>query len=271
MTKISQNIKFLRKRERLTQEQLAEKIGIKRSLLGAYEEGRADPRLNNLLIISRIFNISVDQLISTDINEDTLSSSSNDGNNLKVLSITVDKENKENIELVPYKASAGYLNGYGDPEYLENLPKFQLPTLSSSGTYRAFEISGDSMLPLPSGTVIIGQYVEQLADIKSGETYVLLTKAEGVVYKRIINQVNQKENLLLISDNNIYPPYEVTADEVLEIWAAKSYISNAFPQPNISNKATLTGGQNITLEKLTSIVLDLQKEVINLQSERVKN
>lgn len=271
MTQISQNIKFLRKNERLTQEQLAEKIGIKRSLLGAYEEGRADPRLNNLLAISRIFNVSVDQLISTNINKDTLSSFPNDSNNLKVLSITVDKENKENIELVPYKASAGYLNGYADPEYLGQLPKFQLPMLPSIGTYRAFEISGDSMLPLQSGTVVIGQYVEQLADIKSGQTYVLLTNNEGVVYKRIINQVNEKGSLLLISDNDYYPPYEVSANEVLEIWAAKSYISNSFPQSGTADKAITINGKEITLEKLTAIVLDLQKEIINLQSERIKS
>src|SRR5690606_16493869 len=155
MTKISQNIKFLRKRERLTQEQLAEKVGIKRSLLGAYEEGRADPRLNNLLAIARIFDVSVDQLISSDISnpEDRLKISQTNGasvnSGLKVLSITVDKDNNENIELVPYKASAGYLNGYADPEYIGELPKFQLPFLPSSGTYRAFEITGDSMLPLP--------------------------------------------------------------------------------------------------------------------------
>lgn len=265
MTKISQNIKFLRKRERLTQEQLAEKIGIKRSLLGAYEEGRADPRLNNLLAISRIFNVSVDQLISTDINEETIASATTGGSNLKVLSITVDRDNKENIELVPYKASAGYLNGYADPEYLEHLPKFQLPTLSASGTYRAFEISGDSMLPLPSGTVVIGKYLESLSEIKDGETYVLLTKSEGVVYKRVINQVKENGRLLLISDNKAYSPYEVSADDVLEIWEARSYISNTFPQPS-SNGGVLMNHEEITLEKLTSIVLDLQKEVIRLQS-----
>lgn len=267
MTKISQNIKFLRKRERLTQEQLAEKIGIKRSLLGAYEEGRADPRLNNLLAISRIFNVSVDQLISTDINEATVASAIASDSNLKVLSITVDSDNKENIELVPYKASAGYLNGYADPEYLENLPKFQLPTLPTSGTYRAFEISGDSMLPLPSGTVVIGQYVERLSDIKNGETYVMLTNSEGVVYKRVVNQVEEKGSLLLISDNKNYTPYEVTAGDILEIWAAKSYISKTFPQPS-ANGASLASNEEITLEKLTSIVLDLQKEVIHLQSDK---
>ena len=67
MSIVSQNLKYLRKRSGITQEQMANKIGIKRSLLGAYEEGRADPRLNNLLKISEIYGISVDKLIDEDL------------------------------------------------------------------------------------------------------------------------------------------------------------------------------------------------------------
>lgn len=272
MTTISKNIKFLRKRKRLTQEQLAEKIGIKRSLLGAYEEGRADPRLNNLLAVSRIFDVSVDRLISGELTEEGLSANPShlgiENQSLKVLSITVDKENRENIELVPYKASAGYLNGYSDPEYIENLPRFQLPTLPSSGTYRAFEISGDSMLPLQSGTVIIGQYLEHLENIKGGQTYVLLTKTEGVVYKRVSSQLTEKGTLVLISDNIQYSPYEIDVAEILEVWEAIAYISKSFPQPNTINSIGSLNDHGITLEKLTSMVLDLQKEVIKLQSGR---
>ncbi|MGK7396975.1 MAG: XRE family transcriptional regulator [Candidatus Cyclobacteriaceae bacterium M3_2C_046] len=263
MTLISENIKYLRKHFRYTQEQLAEKIGIKRSLLGAYEEGRADPRLNNLLNISRIFEISVDRLISEDVSklpEDSLSQP-RPGNptypNLKVLSITVDPDNNENIDLVPQKASAGYLNGYADPEYLEELPKFKLPMLSQAATYRAFEISGDSMLPLEPGTIIIGQYLEDLNMVRNGSTYIILSKKEGVVYKRVFNYVDEKGKLFLVSDNKIYPPYDIDIQDVLEIWEAKAYISMKFPGPGTEN--------DMTIEKLASIVLDLQTEVIKLK------
>src|SRR5690606_26903848 len=104
--------------------------------------------------------------------------------NLRVLSVTVDANNNENIELVPVLASAGYLNGYNDPEYVKELPKFSLP-MFNQGTYRAFEIKGDSMLPLPSGTFIVTEYVENWQDIKAGQTYVIVSRNDGVVYKRI--------------------------------------------------------------------------------------
>jgi len=259
MSIVSNNIKFLRKREHLTQEQLAQKIGIKRSLIGAYEEGRADPRLNNLLKMSELFRVSVDTLISRDIPNLDASFDKSWENEVKtrILSITVDPGGVENIELIPQKASAGYLNGYADPEYLEELPKFRLPFLSGSGTYRAFEITGDSMLPLEQGTIIIGKYLESINDLKDNKTYILLTTSEGIVYKRVSTSSLSDGKLLLVSDNKNYPPYEIKNDDVLEIWEAVMYISKNFPAAQITEKADI--------EELKNMVLGLQQEVIKLK------
>lgn len=267
MSIVSNNIKSLRKQLGFTQEQFAEKIGIKRSLLGAYEEGRADPRLNNLQNMAKEFNVSVDLLISKDISQldrqevqrlMEQQAKALPAEKLKVLSITVDKQDRENIELVPQKAAAGYLNGYADPEYLEELPRFQLPMLPGSGTYRAFEITGDSMLPLLSGTIVIGQYVDSYKAIRNGKTYVLVTKKEGVVYKRAFNYVEENGKLFLVSDNKTFAPFEVGIEEVLEIWEAKAFISLQFPDPE--TKA------DMSIDKLANIVLDLQQEVIKLKN-----
>ncbi len=260
MTLVSKNIKFLRKKSGLTQEQFSEKIGIKRSLLGAYEEGRADPRLNNLLNIAKEFNISVDVLISQNVADLQTSSidpkSNKPKSDFKVLAITTDDEGKENIELVPQKASAGYLNGYGDPEYLKDLPKFKLPILPDNATYRAFEITGDSMLPLEPGTIVIGKYLEKIEEVKNGATYILVTGTEGIVYKRVFNYIEESGKLFLTSDNKLYNPYEINLNDVIEIWEAKAFISVAFPSPD----------GDMTLEKLTGIVIDLQQEVIKLKN-----
>jgi transcriptional regulator with XRE-family HTH domain len=263
MSIVSENIKFLRKKLGLTQEQFAEAIGIKRSLVGAYEEGRADPRLNNLQNMSKLFGVSVDKLISRDVSQ--LSDAELQGNAgtvltdnpARVLAITVDKSEKENIELVPQKAAAGYLNGFSDPEYLEELPKFNLPQLNGGGTYRAFEISGDSMLPLESGTIIVGKFIESWREIKNGRTYVLVTQSEGVVYKRVFNYGEENGKLYLVSDNPHYSPYEIELQDVLEIWESKVYISSSFPQPELQKE--------MSLEKLAGIVMSLQQEIIKLK------
>ena len=147
MSNIPSNIKFLRKKKGLTQQQFADQIGIKRSLVGAYEEERADPKYDLLKKIALFFDVSIDDFINEIINEKWAPKPKGNPANLRVLSISVDKDDNENIELVPLKASAGYLNGYADPEYVGKLPKFYLP-MFNQGTYRAFEIKGDSMLPL---------------------------------------------------------------------------------------------------------------------------
>ena len=255
MTIISNNIRYLRKNHGYTQAQFAEKMNIKRSLVGAYEEGRADPRLNNLIKIAEVFSVDVDTLISKDIS--TLSISEATKEKLKILAITVDKQDNENIELVPQKAAAGYLNGYADTEYIQELPRFQLPNLPKSATYRAFEISGDSMLPLQSGTIVIGSYVEKITEIKNGKTYVLVTSKEGVVYKRVFNYLEEQNKLALVSDNIAYSPYNIAPTDVLEIWAAKAFIAVSFPDPKQSN--------DISLDKLSVILKDLQEELVRLK------
>jgi len=253
---VTSNIRFLRKKAGYTQAQLAEQLDIKRSLVGAYEEGRAEPKLSTLVNIARLFDISLDELITQDLADPTsrnVKQPAQAGGKLRVLAITVDDQEKENIELVPYKASAGYLNGYSDPEFIEDLPRFQLPMLGNQGTFRAFEISGDSMLPIASGTVIVGRFIEDWSTIKDGTPCIIVSQKEGVVFKRIYNKIQEAATLRLHSDNPVYSPYELHVEDVLEIWEAKSYISSTFPIADLS------------LDKLSSIVLDLQKEMMKLK------
>nr|WP_317047272.1 XRE family transcriptional regulator [Pontibacter arcticus] len=247
----------MRKSAGFTQAQLAEKLEIKRSLIGAYEEGRAEPKLSTLINIAQLFNITLDSLITNDLTTGIPAVSENNGGatsgKLRVLAITVDEDQRENIELVPYKASAGYLNGYADREFIEELPRFRLPMLGNTGTFRAFEISGDSMLPIASGTVIVGRYIEDWNTIKDGTPCIIVSQKEGVVFKRIYNKLQQPSTLRLHSDNPVYSPYELHMEDILEIWEAKSYISSTFPIADLS------------LDKLSSIVLDLQKQMQTLK------
>jgi len=253
---VTSNIRYLRKEAGYTQAQLAEKLEIKRSLVGAYEEGRAEPKLSTLVNIAGLFGITLDSLITAELSDATAragSATPSANGKLRVLAITVDEDERENIELVPLKASAGYLNGYADPEFIEELPRFRLPMLGSNGTFRAFEISGDSMLPIASGTVIVGRFIEDWGTIKDGTPCIIVSQKEGVVFKRIYNKIKEASTLRLHSDNPVYSPYELHVEDVLEIWEAKSYISSTFPIADLS------------LDKLSSIVLDLQKEVQKLK------
>lgn len=250
MSNIASNLKFLRKKNGLTQQQFADLMGIKRASVGAYEENRADPKYDLLKKIAEYYDLSMDELANDVIDEQWKPTPKSNASNLRVLSITVDQEDRENIELVPVKASAGYLNGYADPEYVKELPRFNLP-MFNQGTYRAFEIKGDSMLPLPSGSIIIGEYVENWHEIKSGQTYVIISKNDGVVYKRIGAKYKEEKGLKLVSDNRVYEPYWVATEDILEVWKAKAFISTELPEPS----------PEPTMETLTSMMAQMQKTI----------
>ena len=129
MNYVKNNLKFLRKKEALTQEQLATKIGVKRAMIGAYEEGRAEPRLHTLQHLAAYFQVRLDDFVNKDLSgSGSIPKADVSGAQLRILPVIVDgTEEKELGTLVPVKASAGYLSGYGDADYIGALPRFSMP------------------------------------------------------------------------------------------------------------------------------------------------
>jgi transcriptional regulator with XRE-family HTH domain len=258
--KINENIRFLRKQLGLTQDQFAQQLEIKRSLVGAYEEGRAEPRLELLQKMAFLGGYSVDMLIGKDLSQmKPYEKKALLGKDVVV--VTVDEQSRNNIELVPVKAAAGYLNGYADPEYIKELPRFKLPILKQ-GTYRAFEISGDSMLPIMPGTIVVGEWVEDINSVKNGKPYILVTGREGIVFKRVFNYLQESGKLFLVSDNRQYTPYQIDGADVIEVWSAKAYISVDFPDAQSKG--------DLSVDQLAGMVMNLKQEVQSLKSESDK-
>lgn len=218
---ISDNLKYLRTRNQWSQQTLSETLDIPRTTLGDYERGKTEPNIAMLIKIAGVFDISLDDLLTKDLSHGQYEILRSEV--MKVLAITVDENNDNNIELVDSKAEAGYLDDYQNPEYIKDLPRISLPQVPK-GTYRGFEIQGESMLPMESGSVVIAAYIEKLSEVKSGRSYVIVSNREGLVYKRV--RVNQKEKTLtLISDNELFLPYDMAWEDIDEIWEYYAHIS----------------------------------------------
>jgi transcriptional regulator with XRE-family HTH domain len=248
MSQAGQNLKYLRKLRGWTQEEFANKLGIKRSLIGAYEEERADPRIDILEIVGDIFKLSLDELLLKDLT-DTGGSYLAKRRQQKMASA-----DRNLIHFVPIKAAAGYLAGYADTEFIDELNTFTLPMLAG-GNYRAFEIIGDSMMPTPSGSIIVGEKVDSLEDVKNNMAYIVVSRNEGIVYKRIVKSNKAKNKLTLVSDNPQYQPYQVNADDVVELWQAQSVISKVSVQ------------QRWDVNSLANLVNNLQDQVSTLKKK----
>jgi DNA-binding XRE family transcriptional regulator len=238
MNALAVNLKYLRKnhKPKQTQADMANLIGVSISTYGSYEEGRAEPRLENLQKITSFFGIAVEDLLNGNLaangvgekqsSQRSNSVNSENGAGPRILTVTLDKTGKDNIEWVPVKAAAGYTSGFADPEFIQDLPVFQIPFLDQRKKYRAFTIEGDSMLPIPSGSMIFAEYAEDWTQIKDGTACIVVTESDGIVFKKVYNYLNKQNCLLLVSSNSRFAPYLVAAGEVLEVWKFAGFFSN---------------------------------------------
>jgi transcriptional regulator with XRE-family HTH domain len=261
------NLRLLRKRRGFTQEALARSLEIKRPTLNNYENKVSGPPLDVLTSMADFFGLSMDTLVRVDLSKLTgfqlkELEQGNDvyvrGSRLRVLTSTVGPDNEENIELVPEKAKAGYLTGFSDPEYISSLPVFRLPFLDHEKKYRTFQVSGDSMLPVPEGAWITGEFVLDWYTIKSGVACIIVTRDEGISFKVIQNNISENGTLKCISLNPLYTPYDLPVDEIREIWRFVHFISSELPQGKVE------------VEHLLRSIRTIQSDVGELKAHLLK-
>jgi len=259
---LGSNLKLLRKQKKKSQEEVATDLGLTRSSYSGYENGIAEPGLENLVALGAYYSIPLNQLLTKDLS--TLSETQwqsietgmyadVNGRNLRVLTSMVNENDDEMIELIPQAARAGYTVGYSDPDYLKVLPTFSLPFLSRDRKYRSFPIIGDSMPPVEEGSYVVAEYIQNWVSIRNGTPCIVVTKEDGIVFKIVNNSINDHQSLELCSTNPLYKPYMVHLNEVLEVWKFVNYISPKLPEMRIDDHS------------LAQSIQELQREVLDLK------
>ncbi|MCP1381597.1 helix-turn-helix transcriptional regulator [Runella salmonicolor] len=329
MSIVSDNMKYLRKLHGMTQDQFARRLGIKRASVGAYEEQRANPNIDVLKLMSKLFNVSVDDLLKKDLRKiretpnllpidkpavsplvsepkvgvepQTLSSifeqyytppaavprpqsipappsvpvasvieppkpvapvqppspayqppafnnQYDNSNGATMVQMPTAEYEKTSPQLIPYVRQSQwkeYIEKHNNSDFIKRLPVFQWPLLPN-GAYRAFEAGDDFTYP---NAFLIGQFIGNWYDIADGKTYLLVARNLGVVCRRVYNQVKIKGTLLLSSDKNTIPTFEVPLKDVLEVWEIKAFFSTVLPEPTVS------------LDHLRHLVNQMQEEL----------
>ncbi|MFP5039423.1 helix-turn-helix domain-containing protein [Parasediminibacterium sp. JCM 36343] len=268
------NLKFLRKNIGISQADIALQLDKRSTAISSWENGLSEPGIADLYKISNIFGIYVGDLIGKDLSSVLVHTAvvakeesivqpveklypvyNEDNNKLSMASdyetkyertpfgssyvpkvVTVDSNGQENMVFVPVKARAGYLSGYGDQEFIQNLPAYRLPGYSN-GTFRMFEVAGLSMYPtFNDRDIIIAKFVESLDSIRDDRVYTVVTKEGGIVVKRVLNRIATDKKLILKSDNvkdkAEYPNMVVDPSDILELWYCVAYISRVMRNPS---------------------------------------
>ncbi|MCC6258630.1 MAG: helix-turn-helix domain-containing protein [Chitinophagaceae bacterium] len=240
-----ENIKVLRKRKGETQAQTAFALNFTQSRWNNYETGKSVPSFYELLKIIKYFDVSASELLEVDLqnvnliskpgfkkNQENVNPIVNPIVNLNThkspvlgekprlpLVVTMDISGRENVVLVPVKARAGYLTGYGDPEFIKSLPTYSFPALKT-GTYRAFEVEGYSNSPtLSPKDLVICEYVDSARDLREGDLYVFVSKNDGIVVKRpFYNHLNPLEITLKGDNYADHPILVIALNNIIEVW-----------------------------------------------------
>lgn len=264
---IGNNIKLLRKRKKLSQEEISNQLGMTRSTYSGYENGVAQPSIESLIALSNFHKIAIDEFIKKDFEEFSEADwnkifegiyTDAKGMKLRVLTSMVSEDNEELIEMIPQKASAGYTSGYADPDYLKVLPTFTLPFLSKNKKYRSFPIKGDSMPPVVEGSYVVGEYLQNWLSIKNGTPCIVITKNDGIVFKIINNMIDKDQTFQLCSTNTFYEPYQVHINDIIEIWKFVNYISPELPDIQLDSNT------------LSKSIMHLQQEISEVKNMLIK-
>jgi len=170
-------------------------------------------------------------------------------------------ESAEKILYVPVAAHAGYSEQFHDPVFMEELVTFSLPDYRfQHGQHRCFDIAGDSMEPsLFAGDKVVCSFVENnhfYSSVRNNLVYVFVLEG-SVVVKRVQNNVRTNGTFLLMSDNTYYKPYEVSVEDVREVWHVEVKISPYLPSPN-------------NLRNAFHEEMDDMKKVIDQQSKSIQ-
>jgi transcriptional regulator with XRE-family HTH domain len=245
----SSNIKFLRKRMGRTQDDVAFSLGMKRSTFSGYENEVAQPGIEALISFSGYYKVAIDTLVKVDLAKLPESQMRQlekgydvfiKGSNLRVLATTVGQDNNENIEL----------------EYISILPTFRLPFLSKQKKYRTFQVSGDSMLPIPHGSWVTGVFLQDWSSLRDRDACIIHTTGDGVVFKVVENKIKSDGKLVLHSLNPLYEPYEIPVNDIREIWQFVNYISSDIPE-----------NPEVDTARLVQTVKKIQKDIRAIQTK----
>lgn len=246
---LSERIRGIRKHRKLTQTEMATELGITQTSLSQLEAGKNGISYEVFKALCERFDVDPTWLMDGVGEMYRSANATKKTGSVMPLVVTVESDGDENIVLVNAKAAAGYLQHQQDPEYMASLPSFRLPGYYGK-TYRAFEVQGSSMLPaIVPGDILIGSYEDALSHIRNGSLYIIVLHDGSIVVKRV--RASGFNRFELSSDNKEYQPYEVSAEEIAQVWQVEGRITREFARPdtNIQNGLTSLEQRLIDLER----------------------
>ncbi|TGE16543.1 XRE family transcriptional regulator [Hymenobacter elongatus] len=239
MSNVGRNIRKLRTVKKLSQAAFAELFGLARPSVGAYEEGRSEPKMETLIQIAQHFGLSVDLLLTKELTINELYHFDIFKEQLQQPAPPPEPVAKASTlqhvtPLVHKNRALEYIVHHHDSSFIATLPWLQLPH-QLTGPTRAFEVSGADMLLHRQGLrhqdiVLCSRVDKAQPRLKTGTIYVFVTQSK-VLIRRLAERLEDDRLLRLRADNPDYGSQDLELTQALEIWEVRGVFTTHLRAP----------------------------------------
>ena len=239
MSYVGKNIRKLRAVKKLSQAAFAELFGLARPSVGAYEEGRSEPKMETLIQIAQHFGLSVDLLLTKELTVNELYHFDIFKEQLQPPALAAEPEavpdRQQNATPLVYRNRAlEYIVRHHDPAFVDSLPWLQLPH-QLTGPTRAFEVSGADMLLHRQGLrhqdiVLCCRIDKARPALQKDRVYVFVTQGK-ILIRRLAQRPSEGQPLHLRADNPDYGTQELELSQALEIWEVRGVFTTHLRAP----------------------------------------
>lgn len=250
MSLIGKNIKKIRVVKKLSQTAFSELFDLTRASIGAYEEGRAEPRVDTIIGMAKYFGISIDSLLTKELTVNEIHHFSLEKHN----SIANQKK-KQDVFFISRKEQKNYMEHRSEQKYLESLPRISLPGVDSK--YRAFEYFGCDMLfcqsLIKNGDILIARFTPaEHQNLKINMNYVFIL--DNSILVRTVSQIQDKVELTAY--NPCFEKAKLALNTIKECWE----ITSVYTQIDSSRKPAFIE----RVQRLENAVSDIYKKLDTL-------
>lgn len=247
MSFIGKNIKKIRTVKNISQAMFAEKFDLGRASVGAYEEGRSEPKIDTIIAIAQEYSISIDVLLTKELTIDELLhfdivSKKFEQSRLQSPPPSNDVLNAQHrTAYVPRHKALEYVVSHKSRDFIEGLAWVYIPTEMKGDNTRAFELAGSEMEynhnGLHHGDILFCENtLMEKNELKRDRVYVVVTR-EGISCRRL-HDLNSRQ-LTFITDDPNYNPREISREDILEVWRVRGAYSTYLNPPKTIEEKVL--------------------------------
>ena len=220
METVGERVRLMRKQLNMTQEQMAQRLGIGKAALSMIETGKARLSARNKNILVQDFNVNPDWV---ETGEGKMFNAEPD---LTAFNLRTDRSLPlQSVPLYSIEGTAGLVPLFNQQQQFEPINYINIPNLPKCDG--AIYVVGDSMYPLlKSGDIILYKQLNDVRDVFWGDMYLLSIDIDGEEYITVkyVQKSDHEGYIRLVSQNQHHADKEVEISRVRAIALIKASI-----------------------------------------------